>query len=34
MASAGGRFHTTKRSGNRFFVRKGESAQKARSRYR
>ena len=33
MASSGGRFHTTKRSGSRFFVRKGESTQKARKRY-
>jgi hypothetical protein len=34
MASAGGRFHSTKRSGTRFFQRRGESLQKARSRYR
>lgn len=33
MASSGGRWHTT-RSGNRFPVRKGESVQRARSRYR
>ena len=33
MVSTGARQHTTK-SGNRIIVRKGESIQKARSRYR
>lgn len=33
MASSGGRWHVT-RSGNRFYVRKGESVQRASRRQR